>query len=127
MFASHSRAAFAGVLALTVALSTACGGSDEKTSANGLEESQITLGTMTVADTAPVQIALSKGLFKAEGLTVRTQVIQGGAAGIPLLKSGGSISASAITSRCSPPGPRTPASSRRSSRRDSGPRPRRTP
>ncbi|SFN55265.1 MULTISPECIES: ABC transporter substrate-binding protein [Actinomadura] len=88
MFASHSRAAFAGVLALTVALSTACGGSDEKTSANGLEESQITLGTMTVADTAPVQIALSKGLFKAEGLTVRTQVIQGGAAGIPLLKSG---------------------------------------
>jgi NitT/TauT family transport system substrate-binding protein len=88
MFASHSRAAFAGVLALTVALSTACGGSDEKTSANGLEESEITLGTMTVADTAPVQIALAKGLFKAEGLTVKTQVIQGGAAGIPLLKSG---------------------------------------
>ena len=43
---------------------------------------------MTVADTAPVQLAISKGLFKAEGLTVKTQVIQGGAAGIPLLKSG---------------------------------------
>ncbi|WP_141583953.1 ABC transporter substrate-binding protein [Actinomadura sp. WMMA1423] len=88
MSASHSRAALAGVLALALASATACGGSDGEKSANGLEQSEVTLGTMTVADTAPVQIALSKGLFKAEGLTVKTQVIQGGAAGVPLLKSG---------------------------------------
>lgn len=89
MSASHRRASVAGALAIAVALTgAACGDSDDGTSANGLEKSEVTLGTMTVADTAPVQLAISKGLFKAEGLTVKTQVIQGGAAGIPLLKSG---------------------------------------
>lgn len=88
MSASRSRAALAGVLGITLAFGAACGGSDGEKSANGLEQSEVRLGTMTVADTAPVQIALSKGLFKAEGLTVKTQVIQGGAAGVPLLKSG---------------------------------------
>lgn len=83
------RAVLGGALAAVLALAAAaCGGSDEPKSANGLEQSEITLGTMTVADTAPVQLAIDKGLFKAEGLTVKTQVIQGGAAGIPLLKSG---------------------------------------
>lgn len=89
MSASHRRATVSGALAIAVALTAvACGDSDDKKSANGLEESNITLGTMTVADTAPVQLAISKGYFKAEGLSVKTQVIQGGAAGIPLLKSG---------------------------------------
>ncbi|MEU8123483.1 ABC transporter substrate-binding protein [Spirillospora sp. NPDC049024] len=88
MSASHRRAAISGSLAIALALSAAACGDSEDKSANGLEKSQITLGVMTVADTAPVQLAISKGLFKAEGLTVKTQVIQGGAAGIPLLKSG---------------------------------------
>ncbi|MGI5208474.1 ABC transporter substrate-binding protein [Spirillospora sp. CA-108201] len=88
MPASHSRTAVTGALAIALALSAAACGSSEKKSANGLEKSEITLGNMTVADTAPVQLAISKGLFKAEGLTVKTQVIPGGAAGIPLLKSG---------------------------------------
>ncbi|WP_165964185.1 ABC transporter substrate-binding protein [Actinomadura sp. KC216] len=88
MTASHRRAAVAGAVAVAVALAaSACGGEDGA-SANGLEKSEILLGTMTIADTASVQLALSKGLFKAEGLTVKTQVIQGGAAGIPLLRSG---------------------------------------
>ncbi|NEA23711.1 ABC transporter substrate-binding protein [Actinomadura bangladeshensis] len=89
MSASHRRATVSGALAIAVALTAvACGDSDDKKSANGLEKSNITLGTMTVADTAPVQLAISKGYFKAEGLSVKTQVIPGGAAGIPLLKSG---------------------------------------
>ncbi|MEU8797554.1 ABC transporter substrate-binding protein [Spirillospora sp. NPDC048819] len=89
MSASHRRTVIGGALAIALALSgAACGDSGENTSGNGLEKSEITLGTMTIADTVPVQIAISKGLFKAEGLTVKTQVIQGGAAGIPLLKSG---------------------------------------
>lgn len=89
MPASRRRAALGGVLAVTAAMSVpACGDSDDGTSANGLEQSEITLGTMTVADTAPVHLAISRGLVKAEGLKVETQVIQGGAAGIPLLKSG---------------------------------------
>ncbi|TDC56098.1 ABC transporter substrate-binding protein [Actinomadura sp. KC345] len=89
MSASHRRTVIGGALAITLGLTgVACGDSDEGTPANGLEKSDITLGTMTVADTTPVQIAIDKGLFKAEGLDVKTQVIQGGAAGIPLLKSG---------------------------------------
>ncbi|WP_171064483.1 ABC transporter substrate-binding protein [Actinomadura soli] len=89
MTASHRRAAAAGAFAVAVALAaTACGGAEDGASANGLEKSEIRLGTMTIADTASVQLALSKGLFRAEGLTVKTQVIQGGAAGIPLLRSG---------------------------------------
>ncbi|GAA0558571.1 MULTISPECIES: ABC transporter substrate-binding protein [Actinomadura] len=89
MSASHRRTFLGGALAIALGLTVvACGDSDEGSSANGLEKTDITLGTMTVADTAPVQIAIDKGLFKAEGLNVKTQVIQGGAAGIPLLKSG---------------------------------------
>lgn len=89
MSASRRRAILVG--ALTVAMSlgaVACGDSDEQKSANGLEKSEITVGMMTIVDCASVQLAITKGLFKAEGLTVKTQTIQGGAAGIPLLKSG---------------------------------------
>ncbi|WP_344589373.1 ABC transporter substrate-binding protein [Actinomadura vinacea] len=70
------------------ASAAACGGSDESKGANGLEESEITVGTMLVGDTAPLQLAISRGLFKAEGLTVKTQVIQGGQEAIPRLKGG---------------------------------------
>ncbi|TDC91002.1 ABC transporter substrate-binding protein [Actinomadura sp. 7K507] len=89
MSASHRRTVIGGALAIVLGLTgVACGDSEDGTSANGLEKSDITLGTMTIADTVPIQIAIDKGLFKAEGLNVKTQVIQGGAAGIPLLKSG---------------------------------------
>ncbi|RKS68941.1 NitT/TauT family transport system substrate-binding protein [Actinomadura pelletieri DSM 43383] len=75
-------------VAVSVALTAAACGDSEDTSGNGLEKSEITVGTMTIVDAVSVQLALGKGLFKAEGLTVRTRTIQGGAAGIPLLKSG---------------------------------------
>lgn len=89
MFTFHRRAVLAGALAVAVSLTAvSCGDSDEKASANGLEKSEITVGMMTIVDCVSVQLAITKGLFKAEGLTVKTQVIQGGAAGIPLLKSG---------------------------------------
>ncbi|WP_131742272.1 ABC transporter substrate-binding protein [Actinomadura roseirufa] len=89
MSASHRRAAVSGALSIAVALSAAaCGDSDDKKSATGLEKSTVTIGTMTIADTAPLQLAISKGLFKAEGLEVKTRVVSGGAEAIPLLKSG---------------------------------------
>jgi NitT/TauT family transport system substrate-binding protein len=89
MPASFPRAPLGVALAAALLLSAAaCGGSDGGKSANGLEESTITVGTMTIADTAPLQIAMQKGLFKAEGLTVKTRVVSGGAEAIPLLKSG---------------------------------------
>ncbi|MFC9973356.1 ABC transporter substrate-binding protein [Spirillospora sp. NPDC127200] len=88
MSAVHRRsAALSGVLALALAATAACGG-DEPKSANGLEKSEITIGTMPVGDTAPLQLAISKGLFKAEGLKVKTQVIAGGSQAVPKLKGG---------------------------------------
>ncbi|MBX6765669.1 MAG: ABC transporter substrate-binding protein [Actinomadura rubrobrunea] len=89
MHALHRRTVLAGVLALTVAASAAaCGDSDKGESATGLEKSEITVGTMPVGDTAPLQLAITRGLFKAEGLTVKTQTINGGADAIPRLKGG---------------------------------------
>ncbi|GGV08104.1 sulfonate ABC transporter substrate-binding protein [Actinomadura cremea] len=85
---THRRAVLAGALAIALGLTGAACGGDDETSANGLETSRLTLGTMTVADTAPVQVAIEKGLFEAEGLEVRLQTVQGGAEAIPKLKSG---------------------------------------
>ncbi|MBE1537550.1 ABC transporter substrate-binding protein [Actinomadura algeriensis] len=85
---THRRAVLAGALAIAVGLTGAACSSGDEPSANGLETSRLTLGTMTVADTAPVQIAVEKGLFEAEGLEVRLQTVQGGAEAIPKLKSG---------------------------------------
>jgi NitT/TauT family transport system substrate-binding protein len=83
------RSLLSGALALTLAIPlAACGGGDEPASDSGLEQTEITVGTMPIGDTAPLQIAISQGLFKAEGLTVKTSVINGGAEAVPKLKSG---------------------------------------
>ncbi|WP_019631531.1 ABC transporter substrate-binding protein [Actinomadura atramentaria] len=66
---------------------TACGGDDKK-SANGLEKSEITVGSMPITEGAAVQIAIDKGFFKAEGLTVHQKVVAGAAQALPLLKGG---------------------------------------
>jgi NitT/TauT family transport system substrate-binding protein len=54
----------------------------------GLERTELRVGTLPIADVAPVHIAISEGLFAAEGLTVITEITQGGAAAIPALVSG---------------------------------------
>jgi NitT/TauT family transport system substrate-binding protein len=52
------------------------------------EKAALTVGILPIVDVAPVQTAISKGLFAAEGLTVKTEVMQGGAAAIPALVAG---------------------------------------
>jgi len=54
----------------------------------GLERTELRVGTLPIADVAPVHIAISEGLFAAEGLTVTTEITQGGAAAIPALVAG---------------------------------------
>jgi len=52
------------------------------------EVSELTVGVIPIVDVAPVYLAVAKGLFEAEGLTVTPEVMQGGAAAIPALQGG---------------------------------------
>lgn len=87
----HLRRTILGaVLTFALGLSAACGDSGDSNgkNANGLEKGTVTVGTIPVADTAPLQLAVQRGLFKNEGLNVKLQTIAGGAEAIPKLKSG---------------------------------------
>ncbi|GAA2598406.1 ABC transporter substrate-binding protein [Actinomadura fulvescens] len=80
----------APVLASVVAL-TSCGGDgdDSKGSGpHGLERPDLTVGVLPIADSAAVMLARSKGFFRAEGLNVKVEIIQGGATATPKLLSG---------------------------------------
>jgi NitT/TauT family transport system substrate-binding protein len=52
------------------------------------EKATLTVGILPIVDVATVQTAISQGMFEAEGLTVTTEVMQGGAAAIPALVGG---------------------------------------
>ncbi|MDL4774733.1 MULTISPECIES: ABC transporter substrate-binding protein [Thermomonosporaceae] len=87
-FARLRRTSLCGALTAALALSlAACGGGEEK-SANGLEKSEITVGVMPITEGAAVQIAISKGFFKAEGLKVKIKTVTGAAEALPQLKGG---------------------------------------
>jgi NitT/TauT family transport system substrate-binding protein len=79
----------AGILALAL---TACGGGLPSGSVGGAsaapEEAEITIGLLPIVDVAPVHLAIARGLFAAEGLTVTIEAVQGGAAAIPALVGG---------------------------------------
>ncbi|WJV48660.1 ABC transporter substrate-binding protein [Streptomyces flavofungini] len=93
---SRSRARLRGAPALTLLLLAATagcgssGGSGDSGGADGKgpEKGRITVGTMPVADTAPLEMAQRKGFFKAEGLTVRTSTLSGGAESVSRLRAG---------------------------------------
>jgi NitT/TauT family transport system substrate-binding protein len=80
------RNTLVAVLALTVA---GCGasGADDKSS-SGIEKSTITVGMLPVEGSAALKLAIARGFFKAEGLTVKIQILQGGAEAPPKLSSG---------------------------------------
>jgi NitT/TauT family transport system substrate-binding protein len=63
------------VVALAASLLSACGGSDKK-NAGGLEKTNVTIATLPTVDAATVYLAIKKGYFKAEGLNVKTSIIQ---------------------------------------------------
>lgn len=71
--------------ALTLALA-GCGGDDESPTAAGPQT--ITVGTLPIANAAPMYLGIEKGFFRAENLTIKPQVGEGGAALIPSLLSG---------------------------------------
>jgi NitT/TauT family transport system substrate-binding protein len=74
-----------------VALTAAgCSGADstETSAPSGLEKTTLNVGLLPVADAAQLKIAIDRGYFKNEGLTVKTHVLQGGAEAPPRLQSG---------------------------------------
>lgn len=80
----------AGIILLAL---TACGGGTPSAPASGgtsgaPEASEITIGLLPIVDVAPVHLAIERGLFAAEGLTVTIETVQGGAAAIPALVGG---------------------------------------
>ncbi|MEV7006102.1 ABC transporter substrate-binding protein [Streptosporangium sp. NPDC051022] len=72
-------------------LATACstGKSETTAAANGLEKPEITIGVLPVPEVAPIQIAINRGLFAAEGLKVKYTIIEGGGSSLTTLISGG--------------------------------------
>lgn len=83
------RAAAAGLLGLLLAGCAGGSPSSGTVTASGAPEvTELTVGVLPIADVAPVYLAIEEGLFAAEGLTVTTEVMQGGAAAIPALVSG---------------------------------------
>jgi NitT/TauT family transport system substrate-binding protein len=77
------------VVPLVAALGlTACGGEKSNSSGTGPEKTHITVGTLPVPDAAPLFIAIQRGFFKAEGLTVKPELIQASALATPKLLAG---------------------------------------
>jgi NitT/TauT family transport system substrate-binding protein len=77
--------------AVVMALTAACGGGATDTAADqggSLEKSALNIGMLPLPEVAPVQIAISKGYFKEEGLDVKFTLITGGGAALPSLQSG---------------------------------------
>ncbi|POM23070.1 putative aliphatic sulfonates-binding protein precursor [Actinomadura rubteroloni] len=84
------RAVLGGALAALLALgATGCGDGDGARPAAGPEKAELTVGTMPIAEGAAVQIAIDRGYFRAEGLTVHQKIVAGGAQALPQLKDGG--------------------------------------
>ena len=79
----------AGLVIVLSACSSPAGPAPSSPSAGGApERTDLRVGILPITDVAPVQIAISQGLFAAEGLEVKTEVTQGGAAAIPALVAG---------------------------------------
>jgi NitT/TauT family transport system substrate-binding protein len=79
------------VLAAALALAAAgCGDDDDSAGGGGgaAETTTITVGTLPIANAAPMYLGMKKGFFEEEGLKIEPQVGEGGAALIPTLISG---------------------------------------
>jgi NitT/TauT family transport system substrate-binding protein len=80
-------AALAAALAIALA---GCGDDDDSAGGGGdsSEVTTITVGTLPIANAAPMYLGMEKGFFEAEGLKINPQIGEGGAALIPSLVSG---------------------------------------
>ncbi len=88
------KSLFWRLLALMLAfamIAAACGDDDDDGGGGATgepEKTELTLGLIPIADVAPVFIAIERGFFEEEGLSVTTEFAAGGAAAIPALQAG---------------------------------------
>lgn len=77
-------------LAAAAALAVAACGSPGPAASpgNGPELTHITVGTLAITDAAPLFIAIKKGYFKRQGLTVTTKIVAQSTAALPDMISG---------------------------------------
>jgi NitT/TauT family transport system substrate-binding protein len=76
--------------ALAIAAAAGCGDDDDSDGGGegSSEVTTITVGTLPIANAAPMYLGMEQGFFEAEGLEIKPQVGEGGAALIPSLVSG---------------------------------------
>lgn len=72
----------------TVASAMACAALGMATPLVRAQTTKVRVSTIPIIDIAPLQVAVAKGYFAAEGIEVDTTPTQGGAAGIPALAAG---------------------------------------
>jgi NitT/TauT family transport system substrate-binding protein len=83
----HIKKFTAGLVALGTALAlTACGG--EEAGGGGGETQEITVGVIPIVDVAPLYLGVEQGFFEEQGLDVKLESGQGGAAIVPGVVSG---------------------------------------
>jgi NitT/TauT family transport system substrate-binding protein len=89
------RSALVALGAATAVLLAACGSGDSSSTdagstggATGGEMTSITVGVIPIVDVAPLYLGIDKKFFADEGLEVKTELAQGGAAIIPAVVSG---------------------------------------
>ena len=73
---------------LGVALAVAGCGDDDSSEGGGDGPTTVTVGTLPIANAAPMYLGMEKGFFEAENLEIKPQVGEGGAALMPMLLSG---------------------------------------
>jgi NitT/TauT family transport system substrate-binding protein len=83
------RTGAAATLLAALALGVAgCGGNDDSGGSSGDGGPvTVTVGTLPIANAAPMYLGMKKGFFRAEGITIKPHVGEGGAALIPALLS----------------------------------------
>ncbi|GAB6903316.1 ABC transporter substrate-binding protein [Kineosporia succinea] len=82
-----SSVLLASALVAALALS-ACGGSDGEEATGEGGTTSVTVGVIPILDVAPVYLGIEQGFFKEQGLELKLETAQGGAAIVPGVMSG---------------------------------------
>src|SRR5262245_57901985 len=81
------RGLIAALLATLAFVVAGCGGSGSDGGGGSSGPQTVTVGTLSIANAAPMYLGMQKGFFSDEGLKIKPHVGEGGAALIPALMS----------------------------------------